>query len=105
MFADGLPVTLDSGSYREALDLVLLEIDYEGFRAEQERARAEGRYIGLGLACYVEGTGLGPYEGAHVQVHGTTGRVHVATGLTSQGQGHQTTSRRSRRTPWASRPR
>ena len=90
VFADGLPVTLDSGSYGEALEVVLREIDYEGFRVEQERARAEGRYLGLGLACYVEGTGLGPYEGAHVQVHGTTGRVHVATGLTTQGQGHQT---------------
>ncbi len=90
IFADGLPVTLDSGEYEKALDIVLKEIDYAGFRAEQEKARAEGRFIGLGLACYVEGTGLGPYEGAHVQVHGTTGRVQVATGLTCQGQGHET---------------
>jgi aerobic carbon-monoxide dehydrogenase large subunit len=37
----------------------------------------------------VEGTGVGPYEGAHVQVE-TSGRVNVATGLTSQGQGHET---------------
>lgn len=90
VFADGLPVTLDSGQYEAALDIVMREIDYDGFKKEQEEARKEGRYLGLGVACYVEGTGLGPYEGAHVQVHGTTGRVLVSTGLTSQGQGHQT---------------
>src|SRR5215468_6879111 len=52
--------------------------------------RAEGRYLGLGVACYVEGTGIGPYEGAHVRVE-PSGSVYVATGLTTQGQGHQTT--------------
>jgi carbon-monoxide dehydrogenase large subunit len=90
VFADGLPVTLDSGDYVRALDTVLEAIGYDEFRAEQERARAEGRWIGLGLACYVEGTGLGPYEGAHVQVQSVTGKVLVSTGLTSQGQGHET---------------
>jgi len=44
----------------------------------------------LGVACYVEGTGIGPYEGAHVRVE-PSGKVFVATGLTTQGQGHQTT--------------
>jgi CO/xanthine dehydrogenase Mo-binding subunit len=41
------------------------------------------------MALYVEGTGPGPYEGGHVQVLGS-GKVLVATGLTSQGQGHET---------------
>ena len=50
---------------------------------------AEGRRVGIGLACYVEGTGVGPYEGAHVHIE-TTGKVKVATGLTTQGQGHAT---------------
>ena len=49
----------------------------------------QGRQVGIGLACYVEGTGVGPYEGAHVHIE-TSGKVKVATGLTSQGQGHQT---------------
>ena len=44
----------------------------------------------LGLGCYVEGTGIGPYEGAHVRVE-PSGKVLVATGLTTQGQGHGTT--------------
>ena len=55
----------------------------------RDAARAEGRQVGIGLACYVEGTGVGPYEGGHVIVE-TSGKVKVATGLTSQGQGHQT---------------
>ena len=54
-----------------------------------EAARAAGRQVGVGLACYVEGTGVGPYEGAHVVVE-TSGKVKVATGLTTQGQGHFT---------------
>lgn len=91
VFADGLPVTLDSGNYHEALETVLREIGYEDFRERQQAAQEEGKYLGLGLACYVEGTGLGPYEGAHVQVQSTTGKVLVSTGLTTQGQSHQTT--------------
>src|SRR5699024_8283568 len=54
-----------------------------------EEARAQGRTVGIGMACYVEGTGVGPYEGGHVQIE-TSGRVKVATGLTTQGQGHET---------------
>jgi CO/xanthine dehydrogenase Mo-binding subunit len=60
------------------------------FAAEQAKARAEGRHLGLGLAFYVEGTGLGPYEGGHIKIHPITGKVYVNTGLTSQGQGHDT---------------
>jgi CO/xanthine dehydrogenase Mo-binding subunit len=55
----------------------------------QPQARAEGRYLGLGIVAYVEGTGIGPYEGARVQVQGN-GRVSVATGIGTQGQGHFT---------------
>jgi aerobic carbon-monoxide dehydrogenase large subunit len=90
LFADGLPVTLDSGQYEKQLDILLEAIGYEGFAEEKAKARAEGRHIGLGVATYIEGTGLGPYEGAHVQVEPTTGKVFVATGLSTQGQGHQT---------------
>src|SRR5260370_15335988 len=64
-------------------------VGWDGFEAERAGAREEGRRLGIGLACYVEGTGVGPYEGAHVVVE-TSGKVKVATGLTSQGQGHQT---------------
>ena len=91
IFVDGVDVTLDSGDYLRQLDMLLEAIGYQEFRAEQEVARDDGRHLGLGLACYVEATGMGPYEGAHVHVHGTTGEIHVATGLTTQGQSHKTT--------------
>ena len=90
IFADGLQVNYDSGDYEKALDRVSREIDIAAFRRHQEAAREDGRYLGLGLGFYVEGTGLGPYEGGHVKIHPITGKVYVNTGLTSQGQGHET---------------
>jgi CO/xanthine dehydrogenase Mo-binding subunit len=91
IFADGLPVTMDSGEYNRCLSALEEELDVEAFRKEQAAAREEGRLLGLGMAFYVEGTGLGPYEGGHVRVHPITGKVFVNTGLTTQGQGHKTT--------------
>jgi CO/xanthine dehydrogenase Mo-binding subunit len=65
-------------------------IDYERFvREEQPRLRAQGKRVGIGVVCYVEGTGIGPYEGAKVQVQ-ASGKVSVATGIGTQGQGHYT---------------
>lgn len=88
-FQDGRPLIYDSGDYPAQLDQLRELIGWDDFAGYAERARAAGRRVGIGIGCYVEGTGVGPYEGGHVQVD-TTGRVHVATGLTSQGQGHQT---------------
>jgi CO/xanthine dehydrogenase Mo-binding subunit len=90
LFADGLKVTLDSGQYSRALALAAEKLGAASFAQEQATARAVGKYLGLGLACYVEGTGLGPYEGGHVRIHPITGKVYVNTGLTTQGQGHDT---------------
>ena len=89
-FQDGSPTRYDSGNYPAGLEMALERIGVADFRARQAAARAEGRYLGLGVACYVEGTGIGPYEGAHVRVE-PSGKVLVATGLTTQGQGHYTT--------------
>jgi carbon-monoxide dehydrogenase large subunit len=88
-FQDGAPTRYDSGNYPAGLELAEQMVDVPVFRAEQAAARAEGRYLGLGFAAYVEGTGIGPYEGAHVRIE-PSGRVLAVTGLTSQGQGHQT---------------
>ncbi|MCB1376865.1 MAG: xanthine dehydrogenase family protein molybdopterin-binding subunit [Alphaproteobacteria bacterium] len=90
LFADGLKVNLDSGQYHKALAMMADALDAGGFSKKQEAARENGRYLGLGLAFYVEGTGLGPYEGGHIKIHPITGKVYVNTGLTSQGQGHDT---------------
>ncbi len=89
VFQDGRPLTYDSGDYPASLEKLKALIDWDGFEAFRSAMRAEGRTVGIGLACYVEGTGVGPYEGAHVHVE-TSGKVKVATGLTTQGQGHQT---------------
>ncbi|HEY7432452.1 MAG TPA: aerobic carbon-monoxide dehydrogenase large subunit [Streptosporangiaceae bacterium] len=89
IFQDGRPLIYDSGDYPALLAKIKKLIGWDAFPALREQARAEGRRIGIGLACYVEGTGVGPYEGAHVVIE-TTGKVKVATGLTTQGQGHQT---------------
>jgi carbon-monoxide dehydrogenase large subunit len=89
-FQDGGPTRYDSGNYPFGLELALERVGLAEFRVRQAGARGEGRYLGLGLGCYVEGTGIGPYEGAHVRVE-PSGKVLVATGLTTQGQGHPTT--------------
>ncbi|MGI5272843.1 aerobic carbon-monoxide dehydrogenase large subunit [Nonomuraea sp. CA-218870] len=80
-FQDGRPLIYDSGNYPEMLRLLKELIGWDDFEPAPNR--------GIGVGCYVEGTGVGPYEGGHVQVT-SDGRVHVSTGLTSQGQGHQT---------------
>jgi CO/xanthine dehydrogenase Mo-binding subunit len=90
IYQDFAPLTYDSGNYEPALQRAIALIDYETFFTETKpAARREGRHLGLGIVCYVEGTGIGPYEGARVQVH-NDGRVSVATGIGTQGQGHFT---------------
>lgn len=90
IFQDGAPTRYDSGNYPEGLRRALDLIDYQGFPRVQAEARSQGRYLGLGVASYVEGTGIGPYEGAHVRVDGTAQQVVVATCVGTQGQGHET---------------
>ncbi|MEV4524587.1 aerobic carbon-monoxide dehydrogenase large subunit [Streptosporangium sp. NPDC049304] len=89
IFQDGRPLIYDSGDYPESLRMLKELIGWDDFPALKARAAEEGRTIGIGVGCYVEGTGVGPYEGGHVQIT-SDGRVHVSTGLTSQGQGHET---------------
>lgn len=89
LFQDGRPLTYDSGDFPQSLEKLKALVGWDDFERIRDEARAEGRQVGIGLACYVEGTGVGPYEGAHVHIE-TSGKVKVAIGLTSQGQGHQT---------------
>jgi len=90
IFRDGRPVTYDSGDYPKAQEGALAAADYAGFPARQAAARKAGRYIGIGISNAVEGTGLGPYEGATVRI-ATTGKIVLYTGATPQGQSHKTT--------------
>ena len=89
-FRDGKPLVYDSGDYPKAQREALRLIDYDNFRKRQAGMRAQGRFVGIGIANYVEGTGLGPYEGVTVRVL-PNGKVAVATGATSSGQGTRTT--------------
>jgi carbon-monoxide dehydrogenase large subunit len=90
IYQDFAPLTYDSGNYLPALEKAVEMIGYDKFiMEEQPRLRAEGRKVGLGIVTYVEGTGIGPYEGAKVTVE-ASGRVSVATGIGTQGQGHYT---------------
>jgi CO/xanthine dehydrogenase Mo-binding subunit len=88
-FQDGRPLIYDSGDYPGLMAKLKTLCDWNGFEARRAEAASRGRLRGIGMAPYVEGTGPGPYEGGQVQVLGS-GKVLVSTGLTSQGQGHET---------------
>lgn len=81
VYQDFSRLTYDSGDYAPALERALEMIRYH-------EPREPG--VGVGVVSYVEGTGIGPYEGARVSIE-PSGRVHVATGVGTQGQGHFTT--------------
>ncbi len=81
------PIAYDSGDYTGCLDLVLSKA--QDFRQRQAAARAQGRYLGLGLSSCVEDTGVGPYEGTTIRVD-VNGKVIVASGAAVQGQGTRT---------------
>ena len=90
IFQDFAPLVYDSGNYEPVLEKAKQLIDYDRFFDEiQPAAQAAGQRLGLGLVAYVEGTGIGPYEGARVQVE-ASGQVSAVTGVGTQGQGHMT---------------
>ena len=90
IYQDFAPLIYDSGNYDPSMKKALDMIDYEKFVKETQPAlQSEGRYVGLGIVAYVEGTGIGPYEGARVQVQ-ASGKVTAVTGVGTQGQGHLT---------------
>lgn len=85
----GVQVVLDSGDYPRCQSLALTHAGWDGFRARQDAARAQGRYLGIGMANYVEGTGRGPFEPVTLRI-GPSGAVHLATGAVAMGQGTRT---------------
>jgi aerobic carbon-monoxide dehydrogenase large subunit len=105
-------LTYDSGEYDRALTKALELAGYEDLRKEQERRRGQGDkgtrgqggtadtltsaslppspLLGIGIACYVEMCGFGPYESAQIKVE-PSGTVTVTTGISPHGQGTGTT--------------
>jgi len=89
-YRDGQPIVYDGGDYPAALEKALSALGgLAAFRERQRAAWKEGRYIGLGIGCYVEGTGVGPFESATVRVD-PSGKIFVASGACPQGQGMET---------------
>jgi carbon-monoxide dehydrogenase large subunit/6-hydroxypseudooxynicotine dehydrogenase subunit gamma len=85
----GEEIHYDSGDYLALLDRVLAAIGWEGQKREAARRRAAGELVGVGLAMFVEKSGLGPSDGVRVSVD-TAGAVEVLTGGASLGQGFET---------------
>ena len=88
-YRDGNPLVYDSGDFKAGLEAALRAVGYEALRAEQARLREQGIHRGIGISSYVEGTAIGPYEGATVRLD-ASGHAVVATGACCQGQGHET---------------
>ena len=89
-YRDGEPIVYDGGDYPAALEKALEAVGgLAAFRERQRAARDDGRYLGLGLGCYVEGTGVGPFESALVRIE-PSGKIYVSGGGCPQGQGMET---------------
>jgi carbon-monoxide dehydrogenase large subunit len=93
-FANGHVTTAgekyDTGDYEKPLNKALEIVGYDALRAEQKRLRAQGRYLGIGVASYVEICGFGPFESATVRVE-PNGDVTLYSGISPHGQGQETT--------------
>ena len=89
-YRDGVPITYDLADYVAAFEALLERLDYVAWRKEQRARRGGPRPLGIGLSAYVEGTGIGPFEGADVSVD-PSGVVFVDIGVGAQGQAHETT--------------
>jgi CO/xanthine dehydrogenase Mo-binding subunit len=85
----GTDVVLDSGQYEKLLDAALLRFGWAKRIAAVEARRAAGDAVGLGLAVFVEKSGLGPSDGVRLSVD-ATGGVELVTGAASVGQGVET---------------
>jgi carbon-monoxide dehydrogenase large subunit len=82
----------DSGEYDRALTKAIQISKYDALRKEQAArlARNDRKLLGIGMACYVEMCGFGPFESAVVRVE-PSGTVTAYTGTSAHGQGHETT--------------
>jgi carbon-monoxide dehydrogenase large subunit len=89
-YRDGQPLVYDGGDFPALLAAAVRASDYDTVRKQQTELREVGVFRGIGVSGYVEGTAIGPFEGASVRLDGA-GRVVVATGAAASGQGHETT--------------
>jgi aerobic carbon-monoxide dehydrogenase large subunit len=90
LYRDGVPEVLDGGDYLACLEDALTALDADALRRPYLDGSRPGRQFGIGVASYIEGTGVGPYESALIRIQ-PSGRVIVSVGPPSQGQSHETT--------------
>lgn len=89
LYRDGNQMVYDSGDFPAQLESAVTHIGYRSFREWQAEQRNQGRHVGIGTSCHVEGSGIGPFEGARVRVE-DNGHVTVDSGSNSHGQSHET---------------
>jgi carbon-monoxide dehydrogenase large subunit len=89
-YRDGVPIVYDPADYRAAFDRLLDRFGYAEWRSAREARRGSTTPIGVGLSAYLEGTGIGPFEGADIRID-PSGMVYLQIGVSSQGQAHETT--------------
>ena len=90
IYKDGTPIAYDPADFPASFDRALTILGYDEWRRRQKEDKQGSRRLGIGVSCYAQGSGLGPYEGATVRVD-PSGKVYVFIGVTAQGQGHATT--------------
>ena len=82
-------VVYDSGNFSEHFEKALARIDYPKLKTSCEAAKRQGRAVGLGLACYVETAGRGPWEYARLSID-AWGKITLYAGCANMGQGVET---------------
>jgi aerobic carbon-monoxide dehydrogenase large subunit len=85
----GDEVHYDTGDYLKLLDQLLAFVEWDKLRMDVRRRRAAGEAVGVGLAMFVDRSGLGPSDGVSISAD-TSGTVEVVTGGASVGQGFET---------------
>ena len=90
-YRDGEPIVYDSGDYpgRPGRRRSMRSAASRRSAGARREARRDGRYLGLGIGCYIEGTGVGPFESAFVRID-PSGKIYVSSGACPQGQGMET---------------
>jgi carbon-monoxide dehydrogenase large subunit len=85
----GESIFMDTGDYIGLTDKLLARIDWQKLNADVKRRKAAGELVGIGVAMFIEKSGLGPADGVRISVD-TSGAVEVVTGGASLGQGFET---------------
>ena len=83
------PAIYDSGDYGRLFDRLLAHVEFDRLRVELSMRRSDGELVGVGLACFVEKSGLGPFDDVRIEFD-ARGNVEVVTGAASVGQGVET---------------